>query len=275
MRTRASWPDVITDYRAYLAAAGRPATTIKLRVYQLRRFAEDHRGSPWKPTTQTIVNWLAGQHWSADTKKSYRSALVGFYRWARTMGHTTSDPTADLPAITALVHRPRPCPEIIYREALARHAADPDVYLMLLLAGGQGLRRGEIAQIHSNDLFPDLIGHSLRVHGKGSKERIVPLEPAIAALLLDRGPGWAFPSPAPGRAGEHLTAGNVGVVIRRALPTGWSAHTLRHRFATVAYARTRDLLAVQELMGHSRPETTRGYILMPAEPLRAAVAAAA
>lgn len=59
------------------------------------------------------------------------------------------------------------------------------------------------------------------------------------------------------------------------LPDGWTTHTLRHRFATVSYAGTRDLLAVQELLGHSRPETTRGYVQLPQDALRAAVAAAA
>lgn len=63
--------------------------------------------------------------------------------------------------------------------------------------------------------------------------------------------------------------------MARALPGGWTAHTLRHRFATVAYAGTRDLLAVQDMLGHSKPETTRGYIEMPQDALRAAVLAAA
>jgi integrase/recombinase XerC len=51
--------------------------------------------------------------------------------------------------------------------------------------------------------------------------------------------------------------------------------TLRHRFATVCYAGERDLLAVQTLLGHSKPETTRQYVLIPDKSLRAAVAWAA
>ena len=65
------------------------------------------------------------------------------------------------------------------------------------------------------------------------------------------------------------------MLIARALPDQWTAHPLRHRFATVAYQGTRDLLAVQELLGHSKPETTRNYIRLPQDALRAAVAAAA
>ena len=63
--------------------------------------------------------------------------------------------------------------------------------------------------------------------------------------------------------------------MARALPDGLTAHALRHAFATRAYRATRDLLAVQELLGHARPDTTRGYILLPEDALRAAVEGAA
>ena len=79
----------------------------------------------------------------------------------------------------------------------------------------------------------------------------------------------------PGQTDGHLSADYVGVLMARALPDGLTAHTLRHRFATAAYGATRDLLAVQELLGHSSPETTRNYVQLPADALRRAVEAAA
>ena len=109
------------------------------------------------------------------------------------------------------------------------------------------------------------------MHGKGGKDRVIPISDDIARHLLALPDGWAFPSP----AGGHLTEQHVGKLIANVLPDGWTAHSLRHRFATTAYAGTRDLLAVQELLGHSRPETTRGYVRLPQDALRAAVAAAA
>lgn len=144
---------------------------------------------------------------------------------------------------------------------------------MVLLAAEHGLRRGggEIARVHTNDLVEDLLGWSLRVHGKGGKDRVVPLREELANDLRALPPGWAFPSP----SGGHLTEHHVGKIIARVLPGGWTAHTLRHRFATVAYAGTRDLLAVQEMLGHAKPETTRGYVQLPADALRAAISAAA
>lgn len=145
------------------------------------------------------------------------------------------------------------------------------VALMVTLAARQGMRRAEIARVHSGDLRPDLVGWSLLVHGKGGKDRLIPLADDVAALLLALPAGWVFP----GRIDGHLSADHVGKLIARALPGRWTAHPLRHRFATTAYAGTRDLLAVQELLGHSRPETTRQYIQLPQDSLRAALKAAA
>ena len=54
---------------------------------------------------------------------------------------------------------------------------------------------------------------------------------------------------------------------------GWTAHSLRHRYATTTYAVTRDLLLVSKLLGHASVETTQRYIAMPDDRLRAAVEA--
>jgi len=53
--------------------------------------------------------------------------------------------------------------------------------------------------------------------------------------------------------------GHVGVLLKRLLGPEWSAHTLRHRYGTVTYSHARDLLTVQKLLGHARPETTMRY----------------
>jgi len=110
---------------------------------------------------------------------------------------------------------------------------------------------------------------SVLVHGKGGKTRLVPLLPIVTRLLEPR-TGWAFPSP----GGGHITPGHVTRLLSRALPAGWTGHTLRHRMATAAYAGTRDLLAVGALLGHSRPETTQRYVRLPDDALLAAVTSA-
>ena len=114
-------------------------------------------------------------------------------------------------------------------------------------------------------------GWSLRVVGKGGHVRYVPLPPVLAGELHSLPRGYAFPSP----RGGHLTPHHLAKIVTRHLPAGVSTHTLRHRCATVAYAGTRDLRAVQELLGHSRPETTAGYAYVPQNAVRAAMQAAA
>jgi integrase/recombinase XerD len=72
-----------------------------------------------------------------------------------------------------------------------------------------------------------------------------------------------------------LTPHWLGRTVSAALGSGLTTHTLRHRAATTAYAGTHDLRAVQEMLGHSKPETTAQYTAIPDSSIRAAVAAAA
>lgn len=197
-----------------------------------------------------------------------RAALRTFYGWAHASGRLDHNPAGLLPPIRPARHAPRPAPERAVADALL--SADDRQRLMVLLAVREGLRRGEIARVHSDDLIEEAGGWSLRVHGKGDKIRVVPLSDDVALELMVLPSGWAFP----GQVDGHLSPEYVGKLVSRLLPDGWTTHTLRHRFATNAYAGQRDLFAVQTLLGHSSPETTRRYVHVPDESLRAAVMAA-
>ena len=109
---------------------------------------------------------------------------------------------------------------------------------------------------------------SLIVRGKGDKQRIVPLPDDLAGIIMDAR-GYLFP----GRFGGHVEESYIGDHISRLLPDGYAAHTLRHRFATTAYAATHDLFVVAELLGHESVETTEHYVAMPDGRLREATAA--
>lgn len=157
--------------------------------------------------------------------------------------------------------------------AAALSVAPPAVQLMVRLAAEVGARRGEVAQVRPDrDLIEDLVGWSIVLHGKGDKDRVVPLPAALAAQLRAAGPGWLFP----GNDGGHLSPRWVGTLVKRALPEPWTMHSLRHRAATRWWEQSGgDVFLVQELLGHASPVTTKLYVKVPNEKARLVVEAAA
>jgi integrase/recombinase XerD len=150
------------------------------------------------------------------------------------------------------------------------------ILLAVRIEAETGLRRAEIARIRRCDVEGDPGAFWLRVLGKGGHERTVPITDDLAAALI-AGPGsYVFPSL--DRWGNslapHISADALGVLIAEALPDKWTVHTLRHRFATKAYAATKDIRAVQELLGHASPTTTAIYAQVANESLRTAAMAA-
>lgn len=266
-----SWAPTLTDWDTWLRAANRPATTRYLRLYHLRRFALDHPAvSPWQVDLELLLDWLASFDWSAETRRSYRASLRCFYSWALLTGRVADNPAARLPAIRADRGQPRPAPESVYTAAV--RAADQRVRLMLRLARLEGLRRGEIARLHTADLERDLAGWTLRVHGKGGVTRRVPLLDDLAEQILTGPAGFVFP----GRDSGHLSPHYVGKLMSAALGPDWTAHPLRHAFATHAHqASGRDLRVVQELLGHASVATTQRYVAVELDDLRRAVIGAA
>ncbi|WP_087623495.1 tyrosine-type recombinase/integrase [Aeromicrobium sp. PE09-221] len=250
-----------------MTAAGAPETTRNLRTYHLQRLAADMTRGPWTVTFDYLVQWLAGQGWAANTRKSYRQSLRSFCSWAMATGRVTESPAHLLPPVRVPRGNPRPVDEATYRAALA--SADERVRLALLLGGAMGLRRSEIARARREDLVRDLVGWSLRVTGKGGHVRVVPALAELAEVIRAGPAGWLFPS----AHGGHLTGHHLAKLMSAELGD-YSAHALRHRCGSVAYGVTRDLRAVQELLGHARPETTAAYTLVPDDDVRAAMMAA-
>lgn len=261
MTTIDNWSRALAVYTTALRAAGRSEGTIRVHRHYLAHLSRRHP-RPWDVTTPDLCELLAAPHWRPETRKSCRTSLRSFYRWAYGSGYITSDPSDRLPTVTIPPAVARPTPEHLVRVIVRE---DTRVGIMAMLAAYCGLRRGEIARVHSRDL----VGDELRVFGKGRRERVVPVTNARLLAHLQAADGWLFPGP-----NGHLSPGHVGRLMSRAMPDGWTAHTLRHRMATVAYAGTRDLLAVSAVLGHSRPETTQRYVRMPNDALRRAVEAA-
>ena len=261
------WRESINGWTDTLKAAGLSAQTIKSRRYKMVHLAALLMPSgPEDVTTEQIAQVFARQQWKPETRKAYRNTISSFFRWLRKSGHRADDPSQDVPRVKKPHAHPRPCPDRYIKAALEK--ATESEKLMIRLGAECGLRRGEIARVHSDDVVPDNVGRSLMVRGKGDKQRIVPMPDDLADMVM-AAHGYLFP----GRFGGHVEESYVGDHISRLLPNGYGAHTLRHRFATAAYAATHDLFVVAELLGHESVETTEHYVAMPDGRLREATAA--
>lgn len=261
------WRKSINGWTDTLRAAGLSAQTIKSRRYKMVHLATLLMPSgPEDVTTEQIVQAFARQQWKPETRKAYRNTISSFFRWLHKSGRRSDDPSLDVPRVKKPHAHPRPCPDRYI--AAAMEMATTSERLMIRLGAECGLRRGEIARVHSDDVVADSAGRSLIVRGKGDKQRIVPLPDDLAGIIMDAR-GYLFP----GRFGGHVEESYIGDHISRLLPDGYAAHTLRHRFATTAYAATHDLFVVAELLGHESVETTEHYVAMPDGRLREAMAA--
>ncbi len=155
---------------------------------------------------------------------------------------------------------------------------------MLELAYSCGLRCEEIVNLDTGSV--DFDSEQVRVLGKGSKERILPIgEPAQRALrrYLERGrhalgPGGDEPALFVSKSGRRLSNSDITRRLARwvreaALAGGISPHSLRHSFATHLLEGGADLRTIQELLGHTSISTTQVYTRVDAARLREAYAA--
>ena len=211
---------------------------------------------------------------SARTSARLLSSLKRFYAWSVREGHIASDPTQRIQP----PHIGRPLPYSLSESQVERLLEGPDTSTpmgqrdrcMLEVLYASGLRVSELTQLQL-----DQINHRhgvLRILGKGSKERLVPvgevaqdwmqryLHDGRLAILDGRGSPYFFVS----RLGSAMTRQAFWQLIKRyALTTGitspLSPHTLRHAFATHLLNHGADLRVVQLLLGHSDLSSTQIY----------------
>ena len=140
---------------------------------------------------------------------------------------------------------------------------------------GSGLRVAELCGLRPDDL--DAARRSVRVWGKGSKQRVVPLSvPAVEAVELWLAEGRSAMvterSPADAvflnRRGGRLQPRDVRRIIDRRAGAPTHPHALRHTFATHLLDGGADLRAVQEMLGHADLSTTQHYTHVSKERLR-------
>lgn len=234
----------------WLQAGDVASSTIRLRSYAFDAYARTVE-NPLAATPSEVAAYLSNPQWSTETRRSRKATLRSFYKFARKAGLLEVDPTEDLHPIRASKSLPKPVPEDAL--ALALRNATPEQRLMLMLGAYAGLRRNEIRTFHS-DAVTDV---GLVICGKGDVQRRIPIHERLRPLLQDVH-GWAFPSPV--KLGEPVGVTYIEDRMLEVLPRPYTAHCLRHRFATTLLRAGVNVRIVQRLMGHAKLETTALYL---------------
>ena len=160
--------------------------------------------------------------------------------------------------------RPKVLPVVLSMEEVAQllAAAKPGRERMLLeTAYGCGLRISELLGVQVTDIDASRMVVTVR-HGKGAKDRQVPLSALRRLWSTHRHPRWLFPGKTPA---QPLSDGMVQriaqrVVKRAGLRKKATLHTLRHSYATHLLEAGVDVVTLQKLLGHSDLSTTARYL---------------
>jgi integrase/recombinase XerC len=242
---------------------------------------------------RALRSWLAKQHALGHARATLQrraAAARVFFGWARETGQLTTDPAANLrsPKITRVL--PPTLDRTIAAQMLdeaiatAREVGGPvaarDVAVLEILYS-TGIRVSELCGLDLNDL--DRERRAIRVFGKGSKERTVPVgAPALRAVeaWLEK----ARPQLITGESGQAIFIGERGKridprvvrrIVHRSLRMTEGApdlgpHGIRHAMATHLLEGGADLRSVQEILGHASLATTQIYTHVTNERLRTA-----
>ena len=282
---------LVLDFLAYMeferGLARNTLTAYRTDLLQYGEFLHRHDVGPAEAKPADVSDFLAELATeggcSAATINRKAACLRSFYRHLRRQDVLTDDPTANL----AAPRRGKKLPHVLGMgevKRLLEGANGSDAIALrdralLEVMYACGLRASEATGLEVTD--PDLRRGFVRAHGKGSKDRIVPLgREATAALrrYLNRGRPELV-----GANGERklfvnfrggpLTRQGLYKIIRRhardaGLEGKMSPHTLRHTFATHLLAGGCDLRSVQEMLGHADIATTQLYTHLSADRLR-------
>lgn len=190
----------------------------------------------------------------------YTRHIRAFYKWALAYGHVDVDPCGRLVAVQGRRGTPHPINHADLRTLLA--CARGGLRTAYILAAFAGLRCGEIARLRGEDLELDLAQPVALIHGKGDRDRVVPLLPPVVEELRRCG----FPRRGHVVArddGRPYTPDQLSTVSHRfmlSFGVRSTLHSLRHFFASEIARMTKDVLLVRDLLGHSSLQTTQIYM---------------
>ncbi|HEX8139033.1 MAG TPA: site-specific tyrosine recombinase XerD [Pyrinomonadaceae bacterium] len=270
--------DLLREYLAYIQVEkGLSQNSLEAYRRDLGRLTSwaEKQGKPVEELARgDLRSWIAELSRSGlapSTVSRAVSAARGLFRFLMLDGHIKSHPAEDLSTPQKGSHLPR----FLTEEEMDRLLRVPDIETaeglrdraMLELMYATGLRVSELVSVKLADL--DLDAGLINCHGKGSKERRVPLGKSAThwleryiAVRARAGKG-ASPRLFVNSAGAALTRQVAWAMIKRyAARSGLSnisPHTLRHSFATHLLQRGADSRSVQAMLGHSDISTTQIY----------------
>lgn len=266
---------------ALAAEKGRSEKTLAAYASDLNHANDSISGGLMGADENAIQEYLASLPDKASSVSRKASALRGFYKFLMLEKIITKNPTANL----ELPKRTRALPKFLSVdeiELLISSAGDTKnsirLRAMLELVYASGLRVSELCELP----MTANLGDKLLIHGKGAKERIVPMHPgAVHALnkwLDARGDDaskYVFPSH--GQTG-HITRDGFFKILKKCAvlagidPHRVSPHVLRHSFASHLLAGGANLRAIQTMLGHEDISTTQIYTHVMPEKLIETVA---
>lgn len=200
------------------------------------------------------------------------SSIRALYRFLKITGVLPDDPASAIPGPSIAKRKPAPLkPDEVLKLLRTSLAGRTDAARLrdgaiMELFYASGMRRAELAGVRLADV--DLTDRTIRVIGKGNKERVVLMNhaaaEAIAAYLRVR-PRSADPALFLGRGGKRMTPSHVWRIFNdiyrvSGIQKHASPHTLRHSFATHLVENGVDLETVRELLGHENLATTGIYL---------------
>lgn len=277
------WKQSIEDYIVYLKLEKSlaPASILAYNsdLQKLRDFIEEYHPTitPEGVRLELLEEFLAYVYdhgLSAYSQGRVLSGVKGFYKYLNLENRMETDPTE-------LIEAPNPArklPDVLSPDEIASIINTIDVSraeghrnrAIIETLYGCGLRVSELVGMQLSDYYPDK--GFLKVLGKGSKERLVPIgEKAVAAIAiyLDQRSALQVDSKSEdilflNRRGKKLTREMIFIIVKQAaLQAGIlksvSPHTLRHSFATHLLEGGADLRAIQEMLGHESILTTEIY----------------
>jgi integrase/recombinase XerD len=280
--------DLIREFLAYLQVekglAKNSLEGYRRDLSRLEHWANNSGKEVLDLTRQDIRLWIAQLSRDGLAPSSVSravSAARGLFQFLMLDGHLKRHPTDDLDTPQKLAHLPR----FLTEDEMERLLCAPDTSTeeglrdraMLELMYATGMRISEVLSLKLSDM--DLDGGLMTCHGKGSKERRVPMGKSATRWLQE----YSRARARTGKSGKpHLFLNKRGqpltrqfawsTVKRYAADAGLSdisPHTLRHSFATHLLQRGADSRSVQALLGHSDISTTQIYTHITDRHLRA------